>query len=130
MTILGGTKKSNKKFETFLKRYLSIFEEKMIKSIGAKSSLGIRYIVNSWMKEMKRNDPPANWYLAINIPAGIAWGIVLPIILGVLLDWQWWVIIVFVIIWDIINARVIDKYIPVLTSPLVMFMYRLLKKNE
>ncbi|MES2413830.1 MAG: hypothetical protein V4614_08505 [Pseudomonadota bacterium] len=69
--------------------------------------------------------PPSSWYFSVNRVLGWCWGVVLPIAVGVALHWPQWVLVAAVLVWYLLNVRVMDKYIPALANPLVERVYRL-----
>ncbi|ADE53352.1 hypothetical protein Caka_0327 [Coraliomargarita akajimensis DSM 45221] len=66
---------------------------------------------------------PSSWYAAFNFPLGILYGIILPVSVGIYLDWSIWIVVPFTALWFIANGRIIDRYIPVLTTPVIHKLY-------
>jgi hypothetical protein len=72
-----------------------------------------------------KRTPPPNWYVTANLPLALAWAFGLPIYLCLLADYSWISTIVLTFLWWIANGRIVDRYIPVLTGPIVEYAYRL-----
>jgi len=68
---------------------------------------------------------PSSWYLAFNLPVAVVYGIAFPVSVGFYLGWSIIAIIPFSLGWFIVNGRIIDRWIPVLTTPVIHAIYRL-----
>ena len=68
--------------------------------------------------------PPSSWYAAVNVPVGLGWGIGVPVAVGIGLGWPGWLTTVVTVGWLILNVRVIDRHMPVITSPIIEWFYR------
>jgi hypothetical protein len=73
---------------------------------------------------------PPSWYTAFNLPVAVLYGIIFPISVGYYLEWSMLVIIIFSAIWFIVNGRIIDRWIPVLTTPIIHTIYRLTNPSK
>ncbi len=71
---------------------------------------------------------PSRWHLAVNVPLGYLWSIVLPVL--VCLHFGLGSILTFAatIGWWLLNLSIVDRYLPVLTNPPIEAAYRAWKK--
>jgi hypothetical protein len=74
--------------------------------------------------------PPSAWYAAINGPVALVWGIGIPVAVGVSLHWPGWLTTVVTIAWYILNMRFIDRCIPVVTNPIIEWLYRITHRTK
>ena len=74
--------------------------------------------------------PSSAWYVAVNLPLGLIWGIGVPVATGLRLDWPWWITTLVSIVWFIGNARVIDRYMPIATEPIIRKLHSLFGRSD
>jgi hypothetical protein len=67
---------------------------------------------------------PSRWHLAINVPLGQLWSVVLPVLVCLRFGLDTWLILIATLGWWLLNLRVVDRYLPVLTSPVIEATYR------
>jgi hypothetical protein len=74
--------------------------------------------------------PPPSWYAAVNGPAALIWGIGVPVSVGIGLGWSGWLTTVVTVGWLILNFRIIDRYMPVVTNPIIEWIYRATHRDQ
>jgi len=67
--------------------------------------------------------PPGGLYLAINLSIGLLYALALPIGVCLFLNTPLWATILITLLWAVLNTRTVDRYIPVLTDPLVRWIW-------
>ena len=72
--------------------------------------------------------PPGSLYAVVNVAVGLAYGLGLPIAVGIWTEMRWWIIVSISVLWLVSNGRIIDRWIPVLTDPLIRFLYSASKR--
>ncbi len=77
----------------------------------------------------EKTSPPSSWHVAVNIPLGLGWAFAVPVVLCRVADCGWLITVVVTVVWALLNARIIDRYIPVLTNPAIEYLYRILKRK-
>jgi hypothetical protein len=73
--------------------------------------------------------PPSSWYVAVNVPLGVCWGIGVPVAVGIGFSWPGRLTTVVAVVWFVLNARVIDRSIPVVTKPIIEWLYRAVSRE-
>ena len=71
---------------------------------------------------------PSRWHLAVNVPLGQLWSIVLPVVVCLYFGLGPWLTFAATAGWWLLNIRIVDRYLPVLTNPLIEAAYRIRKK--
>jgi hypothetical protein len=67
---------------------------------------------------------PSSWHLAVNGPLGQLWSVVLPVLLCLYFGLDTWLVLLATLGWWLLNFRVVDRYVPVLTNPVIEAAYR------
>jgi hypothetical protein len=71
----------------------------------------------------RRTIPPTNCYVVVNGFFGLLWAIGVPILFCVYSDWSLWIKIPAVVVWVVLSGRVVDRYIPRITNPVIEWVY-------
>jgi hypothetical protein len=67
---------------------------------------------------------PSSWHLAVNGPLGQLWSVVLPVLVCLYFGLDTWLVLLATLGWWLLNLRVVDRYLPVLTNPVIEITYR------
>ncbi|MCY1053458.1 hypothetical protein [Nannocystis sp. SCPEA4] len=67
---------------------------------------------------------PPRWHIAVNVPAMMLWTVGLPLLVCHLLSLSAWWAWVLVPAWSLVTGRIIDRYLPALTGPLLDRLHR------
>ena len=62
---------------------------------------------------------PSSWHLAVNVPLGQLWSVVLPVLVCLYFGLDTWLVLLATLGWWLLNLRVVDRYVPVLTNPVI-----------
>ena len=76
------------------------------------------------------SNPPALLYGVVNTSVGLAYGLALPITVGVWTDMRWWIIVIITVLWLVSNGRIIDRWIPAITDTPIRFFYSAITKRS
>ncbi len=71
---------------------------------------------------------PSRWHLAVNVPLGHLWSVILPVLVCLYFGLAVWLTLAATIGWWFLNLRFVDRYLPVVTNPLIEATYRTWQK--
>jgi len=69
--------------------------------------------------------PPCSLYTAINALVAVLYAFILPVTVTLLLRLPVWAVVLICISWPVVNLRIVDRYIPVVTDPFIRWIWKL-----
>jgi hypothetical protein len=73
---------------------------------------------------------PARWHEVVNGIIITLWGIILPILICLLLTFGALTVLLITVVWFIANMRLLDRYLPRITGPMIDRIYAALHKTK
>jgi hypothetical protein len=71
----------------------------------------------------RKSIPPTNCYAVVNGFIGLLWIVGIPVLFCTYSSAPLWVKIPVVALWVIVSGRIVDRYIPRITNPVIEWIY-------